>query len=152
MPTPSSPAESAGSADAGFRYDRRVLFYETDLAGVVHFSNYFRYMEEAEHALWRAAGLRIDRAGGDVGWPRVSAAFDYKNALFFEDAFTVVVRIAAVTRRTIQYSCIFTREHTPIGVGSMTTACVQRQPGAMKAVEIPPDIVGKLRTAAGQPT
>jgi YbgC/YbaW family acyl-CoA thioester hydrolase len=152
MSTPISPAGSAGTTDDGFRYDRRVLFYETDLAGVVHFSNYFRYMEEAEHALWRTAGLGIDRAGSDVGWPRVSAAFDYKNPLFFEDAFTIVVRIAAVTRRTIQYSCVFTRDETPIGVGSMTTACVQRMPGAMKAVEIPPDIVGKLRTVAGQTT
>jgi YbgC/YbaW family acyl-CoA thioester hydrolase len=150
MPTPSAPAERAGSPDAGFRYDRRVLFYETDLAGVVHFSNYFRYMEEAEHALWRTAGLRIDRAGADVGWPRVSATFDYKSPLFFEDAFTIVVRIEAVTRRTIQYSCVFTREQTPIGVGSMTTACVKRLPGSMLAVEVPPDIVGRLRAAAGQ--
>jgi YbgC/YbaW family acyl-CoA thioester hydrolase len=150
MPTPRSPADSAGSPDAGFRYDRRVLFYETDLAGVVHFSNYFRYMEEAEHALWRTAGLRIDGVGADVGWPRVSATFDYKNPLFFEDAFTIVLRIQAVTRRTIQYSCVFTREQTPIGVGSMTTACVPREPGSMRAIEVPPDIVGKLRAAAGQ--
>ena len=38
------------------RSERRVLFYETDAAGIVHFSWFFRYMEEAEHALWREAG------------------------------------------------------------------------------------------------
>lgn len=42
-----------------FRYPRRVQFAETDLAGMVHFANFFRYMEEAEHALWRAAGMSI---------------------------------------------------------------------------------------------
>ena len=42
-----------------FRLKRRVHFYETDAAGIVHFSTYFRYMEEAEHALWRDAGLTI---------------------------------------------------------------------------------------------
>ena len=35
------------------RYHRRVQFAETDMAGVVHFSYFLRYMEEAEHALWR---------------------------------------------------------------------------------------------------
>ena len=42
-----------------FRLKRRVQFYETDAAGIVHFSTYFRYMEEAEHALWRDAGMSI---------------------------------------------------------------------------------------------
>ncbi|HCE02754.1 MAG TPA: acyl-CoA thioesterase, partial [Acidobacteria bacterium] len=42
-----------------FRLTRRVQFYETDSAGIVHFSVFFRYMEEAEHAMWRAAGLSI---------------------------------------------------------------------------------------------
>ena len=78
-----------------------MFFYETDLAGVVHFSCYFRYMEEAEHALWRAAGLTVDRAGAAIGYPRVSATFDYKSPLFFEDELTIVARVHAVTRGTI---------------------------------------------------
>ena len=40
-----------------YRYHRRVQFADTDQAGVVHFSWFARYMEEAEHALWRAADL-----------------------------------------------------------------------------------------------
>jgi YbgC/YbaW family acyl-CoA thioester hydrolase len=134
----------------GFRYTRQVKFYETDLAGVVHFSNYFRYMEEAEHALWRAAGLTVDRAGADLGWPRVSATFDYRSPLFFEDEFTIVVRIQAVTTRTIQYAFTILRGEKAVGAGAMTTACAVRQPDAMRAVEIPADIVPKLRAAAGQ--
>ena len=45
-----------------YRLKRRVQFYETDMAGIVHFSWFFRYLEEAEHAMWREAGLSI--AGG----------------------------------------------------------------------------------------
>ena len=97
--------EKIDHAEPGFRYTRKVFFYETDLAGVVHFSCYFRYMEEAEHALWRAAGLTVDRAGADLGYPRVSATFDYKNPLFFEDELTVVARVHAVTTaRSSTYS------------------------------------------------
>ena len=42
---------------------RRRVQFETDMAGVVHFSWYFRYMEEAEHALWREAGLSMASPG-----------------------------------------------------------------------------------------
>ena len=59
----------------GFRYSRRVQFSETDLAGIAHFSAYFRFMEEAEHALWRAAGLSIGAAETTGGWPRVAGLF-----------------------------------------------------------------------------
>ena len=55
-------ATAVGWSWPGFRYSRRVQFAETDLAGIVHFSMFFRYMEEAEHALWRAAGLTIGAA------------------------------------------------------------------------------------------
>jgi acyl-CoA thioesterase FadM len=60
-----------------YRHTRRVQFYETDAAGIVHFSWFFRYMEEAEHALWREAGLSIAPPGAEIGWPRIAAAFDY---------------------------------------------------------------------------
>ena len=50
-----------------YRLRRRVQFYETDAAGIVHFSWFFRYMEEAEHALWREAGLSIAPIVADVG-------------------------------------------------------------------------------------
>ena len=52
----------------GFVYHRRVTFAETDMAGIVHFSNFYRYMEEAEHAFLRSRGLRIkvDQPDGTV--------------------------------------------------------------------------------------
>ena len=138
-------------SDDGFRYTRHVKFYETDLAGVVHFSNYFRYMEEAEHALWRAAGLTVDRAGAGVGYPRVSASFDYRSPLFFEDELTIVVSVHAVTRRTIKFAFAFSRRGAMIGSGWLTTACATRQEdGSMRAAEVPADVVPRLCAAAGQ--
>src|SRR5262249_48597157 len=71
----------------GFRYARQVQFGETDMAGIVHFSWMYRYMEEAEHALWRAAGMHIARFGEETSWPRLSASFEFKNPLYFEDEF-----------------------------------------------------------------
>ena len=36
-----------------FRTTRLVEFGDTDMAGIVHFANFFRYMESAEHAFLR---------------------------------------------------------------------------------------------------
>jgi len=83
------------------RIKRRVHFYETDVAGIVHFSWFFRYMEEAEHALWREAGLSIHPPASEIGWPRVAASCEFHRALRFEDEFEIAIRISEITRRTI---------------------------------------------------
>lgn len=123
---------------AEFKYRRRVQFAETDLAGIVHFSTMFRYLEEAEHSMWRAAGLSIAAHGSDLGWPRLSAALEFRNPLRFEEEFEVWVRIAELKTRTIEYEFTIVREQTVIAVGTMTSVCVRKQAnGTMKAVEIP---------------
>src|SRR5204863_2469038 len=90
---------------------RRVQFYETDAAGIVHFSTFFRYMEEAEHALWREAGLSIHPPDSDIGWPRVSASFDFQRALRFEDEFDVHLRIADLSQQAIRYECVVQQDN-----------------------------------------
>ena len=131
---------------------RRVQFHETDAAGIVHFSCFFRYMEEAEHALWRAAGMSISERTIPVGFPRVAASFDFKQALRFEDEFDITIRIVEIADKTITYQCVLTRPR-PIGdegavtaapalaTGSLTIICVTREPNMpMKARSIPSEI------------
>ncbi|MGY8650976.1 MAG: acyl-CoA thioesterase, partial [Verrucomicrobiia bacterium] len=54
-----------------FIITRRVEFSETDAAGIVHFANFYRYMEYAEHAFFRSLGRSIVDLDLDIGWPRV---------------------------------------------------------------------------------
>jgi acyl-CoA thioester hydrolase len=134
----------------GFRYSRRVQFADTDLVGIVHFSMFFRYMEEAEHALWRSAGLPVVQGGDDAGWPRVSATFDYKAPLRFEDEFDVEVEIAATTPRTIRYAFTLRRANTLIGKGTLTAVCARKGNGGLEAIPVPDDVVARLRSATAQ--
>ncbi len=132
-----------------YRLKRRVQFYETDAAGIVHFSWYFRYMEEAEHALWREAGLSISPPGADIGWPRVSASFDFHRPLRFEDQFEVWLRVAEITQKNIRYSCLLTSGGAKVATGTMTVACVtKRPPEPMKSIPIPPDIAARFQVAS----
>jgi YbgC/YbaW family acyl-CoA thioester hydrolase len=131
-----------------YRLTRRVQFAETDMAGVVHFSWYFRYMEEAEHAFWRAVGLSVAPKGAEIGWPRVAASCEYRRPLHFEDEFEVHIRIDAVTDKTIRFACVLTRGADQIATGSMTVACVSQRPGEpMRARSIPADIIARFEGA-----
>src|SRR5262252_5297568 len=89
---------------ADMRVRRRVQFSETDAAGLVHFTCFFKYFEDAEHALWRSAGLSIHADNSAIGWPRVSASCEFIRPLKFEQEFDVEVRITEMTNRTITYA------------------------------------------------
>ena len=134
---------SPGSPCSEYTLRRRVHFYEADSAGIVHFSNFFRYMEEAEHALWRAAGLSIARSESGVGFPRVSAGFEYHRPLRFEDEFDVHLRVAEMTKKTIRYECTLTKNDQKIASGTMTIACVRKKP-TMQGIEIPEDVAKRI--------
>lgn len=131
-------------APGSFRYRRQVQFAETDLAGIVHFSWYLRYMEEAEHALWRAAGLSI--VGNDLHWPRLKAYAEYKRPLHFEDEIEVEVR-AGFGRSRIEYGFEILRDTAIVAVGAMTSVCARSEGnGRLKTIAIPAEV--KLRLGA----
>ena len=131
------------------RYRRRVQFADTDMAGVVHFSWIIKYMEEAEHALWREAGLTISPADGIVAYPRVALSVDFKAPLHFEEEFEVHIRIEAISRRTIKYAHTIRRGDTLIATGTMTAACVRKVPAPMRAIEIPAEVLDRLSQTTG---
>ena len=124
---------------------RRVAFSETDAAGIVHFSNYFRYFEDAEHELWRQAGLSIHPERSDIGWPRVSASCDYHRPLRFEQEFDISVIIAEMSKRTIRYKGTITRNGERVATANWKIACIAIQAdGSMRSTEIPASILERL--------
>lgn len=134
-----------------YRLRRRVQFYETDTAGIVHFSCFYRYMEEAEHALWREAGLSIAPPGATVGFPRVAASFDFHQPLRFEDEFDVHIRIAKIGQKSIRYRTNITKDGKAVATGSLTIACVTKRPGEpLAATPIPADIAERFAVARGE--
>ena len=131
-----------------FVYHRRVQFPETDASGIVHFTNFFKYVEEAEHALWREAGLRIESRDAQVGFPRVAASFEYRKPLRFEDEFEVHLRVAAKTAKTIRYTAELKKDGEVLAVGSLTIICARRTPGQpLRACDIPADISARFDVA-----
>jgi acyl-CoA thioester hydrolase len=130
-----------------------VQFHETDLAGLVHFSCFFRYMEEAEHALWRAAGLSIAPPGSEIGWPRLATSFEFHRALRFEDEFEIAIRVVEIREQTIRYLCRLSRGGEKIATGRLTIICVSKRPKEpMRAMAIPPEIKARFEVAPEEET
>ncbi|MGD1977889.1 MAG: thioesterase family protein [Akkermansiaceae bacterium] len=118
-----------------FEWSRPVEFYETDLAGLVHFSNFYRWMESAEHAFLRSRDIALHQGG--LGWPRVQASADFQKPVRFGDQIKVSVTVAEIRTRSVRYAFeIRVNESNDIhATGSMTSVCVDLE--NMKAVEIP---------------
>ncbi|MBI1345471.1 acyl-CoA thioesterase [bacterium] len=134
-----------------FETTRRVEFCDTDMAGIMHFANFFRFMEAAEHALFRHLGLKIAGSlsdGTHYGWPRVSADCSYKQPARYEDELSIRVIIVQRNSRSLTTKYEFYREQTLLATGEMKTVFCILPPGQkMQSADMPDDIAAKLDAA-----
>jgi YbgC/YbaW family acyl-CoA thioester hydrolase len=137
-----------------FKAIRCVEFAETDMAGIMHYSNFFHFMETTEHAFFRSLGLSIfpDKVEPWVGWPRVHARCDFKSPLRFEDEVEIHLLVSEKKSKALSYLFKFRKLNAspPVEVarGALTVVCVRRRPdGAMAACEIPPLVARKIQVA-----
>ena len=127
---------------------RRVAFSETDLAGVVHFSNFYRYMEDAEHAFYRSLGFSVHPREAKIGWPRIKAECEFRLPLRFEEEFEVELLISEVRSKAVRYRFnIWKLEpRATAAVGEMVVVCVKLGE-KMRATPIPKEWREKLEPA-----
>lgn len=88
-----------------FRYRRLVEFADTDLAGLMHFSNFFRFVECAEHAYFRSLGFRVhtQSAAEHHGWPRIEVSCRYHQPARFEQTLEVCLRLEELRTTSLRY-------------------------------------------------
>lgn len=135
---------------------RRVEFSETDMAGIVHYSNFFRYMETAEHAFFRSLGFSVVTRTTDpaVGWPRVHAHCDYHAPLRFEDEFEVHLLVTEKKSKALSYQIRFHKigdDSREIARGKLTVVCVTHNAdGSMSASHIPQEIADQIEVAPAE--
>lgn len=136
-----------------FRTTRRVEFCETDLAGIVHFANFYRYMEQAEHEFFRSLGLKIAgklQDGTTFGWPRVASSCSFDAPARYEDVIEICLTITRRTTRSLTVHYEFFRDEVRLATGEMKTVfCVLSPETGMKSVDMPADYAEKLDRAAG---
>ena len=137
-----------------FKITRRVEFSETDMAGIVHYANFFRYMEATESAFFRSLGfsLMTRQVSPPVGWPRVHAECDYSQPLYFEDEIEIHLLVVEKRAKVLAYEFRFRKlnSNPPVEVarGKLTVVCVTRDAhGKMNATPIPKAIADQIEVA-----
>ncbi|PWU05673.1 MAG: 4-hydroxybenzoyl-CoA thioesterase [Verrucomicrobia bacterium] len=106
---------------------RYVDFFETDMAGIVHFSNYFRWMESAETELFRQLQIPIAKREDSIisGWPKVETNCTFIAPLRFQDQVEIVLTIKEIKNHSLCYNFHFYKieneKKTEAAKGSMTT-------------------------------
>ena len=132
---------------------RRVEFSETDMAGIVHYSNFFKYMETAEHAFYRALGHSVVMQHVDppLGWPRVHAECDYFKPLRFEDLVEVRMLVKEKKPKALTYQFRFYKvagqAREEVARGSLTVVCVAHVEGTMRATVMPAKLADQIEIA-----
>ena len=137
-----------------FKATRRVEFAETDMAGIMHYANFFRFMETAEHGFYRSLGFSVTmlETNPRLGWPRVHAECDYKKPLRFDDLVQIHLLVREKRTKAISYLFKFSKVNeepdVEIARGGLVIVCVAHLPGgAMKAVPIPPEFGDRIEAA-----
>jgi YbgC/YbaW family acyl-CoA thioester hydrolase len=131
-----------------FSIKKTIEFNETDMAGIVHFANFFIFFEIAEAAFFRTLGLTLFDAASNLRWPRVHARCDYTAPLFFDDVATIGVRIGEIKERTITFGFgVFNGSGVTAALGSTVVVCARYddEEKRIRAQPIPPDILDLLR-------
>ncbi|HMP77938.1 MAG TPA: thioesterase family protein [Pirellulaceae bacterium] len=135
-----------------FRTQRRVEFRDTDLAGIVHFSVFFTYMEEAEHEFLRQLGMSViwDTGVQVISWPRVSATCQYRRPVRFEETIDIELQVGRIGDSSVRYDVRFCRQGEPVAHGEVTAVCCEHRPGLPSAsMSIPTEVRRRLSPFVG---
>lgn len=135
-----------------FTTTRRVEFRDTDAAGIMHFSAFFLFMEEAEHEFLRSLGLSVvmdePQQGHEkqfITWPRVRCECEYFSPIRFEQVIDLRLRITRLGDKSVTYRIDFSRAGQKIASGRMTAVCCRIRGGqAPHSIRIPDDLRARL--------
>lgn len=136
--------------------ERELAFNETDMAGIAHFSNFFRWMEITEHAFLKSIGFEpvVQERDKFWGWPRVRASCEYHSPLRFGDRFEVHLFVKEIKQKSVVYFFRFRMQSddgsiVPVARAEMTSvyAGFDVPSQTMSALDLGEDLVGKLDEA-----
>lgn len=107
------------------RFPVRVYYEDTDMAGIVYYANYLRYIERARSDWVRDMGLdqRVMKEQGAVFVVRRVVA-DYLAPAHFDDALSVETGVTQVGRARMVLMQRVLRDEAAIFTAEVTIVCV----------------------------
>ena len=126
------------------RWPIRVYYDDTDLAGIVYYANYLKFIERARSEMVRAAGIdqtAMKAAGQVFAVARLEA--DYRAPAKFDDELIVETSVTKTTPARLTLQQVVTRKSTLIFDAKVVLVCLGPDG---RPTRLPPQIT-KLATA-----
>jgi len=119
----------------------RVYYEDTDLAGIVYYANYLRFMERGRTEYLRALGIDQARMRTEEGvvFAVRSVALDYLAPAVFDDVLTVTTRVTGQSGARVHMAQDVLRGDAVLVRGRVTVASLRasgrpaRLPAALRA-------------------
>ena len=121
----------------------RVYYEDTDLAGVVYYANYLKFMERGRTEALRDAGVDQVALKRDVGLVFVvrSLAIDYLALGRFDDLIEVRTRITRIRGASVAMAQEVWRDTTCLARATVTAACMD---AAGRPARLPAEVKRKM--------
>lgn len=87
-------------------YEHQAQYYETDQMGIVHHSNYIRWMEEARISLMENIGISYRKMEAEgIMIPVLAVTCEYKSMVHFYDIICIAVKVKQYNgvKMTLEY-------------------------------------------------
>ena len=130
-----------------FFIQRKTQLAESDAAGIIHFSNICRYVEEAEHLLLQKEGYAIDLSRPDaLRWPRVRFSASYLRPILPLVTIQVELNPRRLGNSSVTWSwSIWNANRTEESArGDMKTVCCKWSGGQIQTHPLPEKLREKL--------
>jgi acyl-CoA thioester hydrolase len=104
----------------------RVYYEDTDLAGIVYYANYLKFIERARSEWVRALGLdqRAMKARGEGVFAVRRLVAEYRAPARFDDLLTVTTTLHSHTRARLVLDQRVLREGHPLFEAEVTLVCL----------------------------
>ncbi|MEO1531560.1 MAG: tol-pal system-associated acyl-CoA thioesterase, partial [Pseudomonadota bacterium] len=102
----------------------RVYYEDTDLAGIVYYANYLRFIERARSEALRTLGVdqRALKEGRGLVFVVRGLTADYLRPALFDDVLTVETRLQALKRASVSLEQRVLRNGEPLFVSTVRLA------------------------------
>lgn len=119
----------------------RVYYEDTDLAGIVYYANYLKFMERGRTELLRENGINQGRLKAETGqvFVVVRVEIDYRRPAMFDDMLVVETVVEAIGGASITVHQRVMRDEAVLVEGRIRLACMghaggaERIPAALRA-------------------
>ena len=134
-----------------FKHSFRVRWVDTDVAGVMHYSNFLRYFEACEEEFYRSLGIPLNSVLEKYGimLPRVEVHCLYKAPCRFDDAIDVLLSVREGAEKTITYDFQILRQSDGRLAAEGYLKCIAVNP-QWKVVALPTELLELLRKNSGR--